>query len=349
MTDNTQEITIVDSTQALSTPLRFSSPRGATIEAIIGGWLNAIKLKRSQSEKTQTAYKNTLLAFRSILQSYDKDLLFTSPTFGPDIADYAQVFASMRTEKATRHGPVSRSTQNQRLAIISSFYHYAIKHGHILPGVGNPIEIIDRPSVEAYAKARAIEKDELQLRLQTIDVGTQKGLRDMAILLVFLSTGRRVSEVAAMTKGHLQKSKKQYIVEFQAKGGKVMRDLLSDDVSSYLTLWLSSYYAGRFFRLSESTPVWVNLTNKIGEPLGYKGFSNICETYLGTSKLHTTRHSFAVLMEEAGAKLTDIQHRLGHANPATTGLYMERLMQDKNAYAEQVTSLLGVPKIPKNT
>jgi integrase len=78
-----------------------------------------------------------------------------------------------------------------------------------------------------------------------------------------------------------------------------------------------------------------------GEALGYHGVVGVCQHYLGTSKVHTTRHTFVVLMERAGAKLTDIQQRLGHKNAATTGIYLQQLRRERNPYGEKLAALLG--------
>jgi integrase len=123
-----------------------------------------------------------------------------------------------------------------------------------------------------------------------------------------------------------------------------MRDTLSSDVSLILGSWLAQFYQGQFWSKQENTPVWVNIHHNKhkGERLGYHGIAGICKHYLGTSKVHTTRHTFAILMEVAGAKLTDIQQRLGHKNAATTGIYMERLTIDQNAYADKLSEMLGL-------
>src|SRR5579864_4919100 len=77
--------------------------------------------------------------------------------------------------------------------------------------------------------------------------------------------------------------------------------------------------------LDAEAPLWINLANDThyGQPLGYQGIAGVCKKYLGTSKVHITRHTFALLLQELGAKLTDIQRLLGHKNAAVTSLYLE--------------------------
>ena len=53
-------------------------------------------------------------------------------------------------------------------------------------------------------------------------------------------------------------------------------------------------------------------------------------------------HSFALLMQAMGAKLTEIQKQLLHSNVATTGLYLETITHRENPFIGKLTALLGV-------
>jgi integrase/recombinase XerD len=334
-----QEITIIPNSSVTDYQERITE-RGVTIEALIQAWLHA-KEQLSHSAKTQLAYARTIQAFRSFLQSHNLDLIFKSPDFIHLVGDAAQSFVVYRSQLSHHKGAVASATQGQRLSILSSFYAYAIKRGHL--STTNPILLVDRPTIEAYGQSRAIEHDELAERLKEIDLSTERGLRDMAILLVLLHTGRRVSEVASLTRKDVTIAGTQVMLTFKVKGGGTMRDILEITPSSILTMWLTCFYGEDFIQVSEESPLWVDLHHKElrGCQLKYNGFSGICNRYLGTTKVHVTRHSFAVLMEEANAKLTDIQRRLGHKNVATTGIYMEKMTQDENAFSGEITKLLG--------
>lgn len=338
---------IPHTSKSLSSPRSFTGERDVSVEGIILAWLHS-KKSHSQSEKTQVAYETTIYAFRGLLQENGYDLIWKEgdsvpSDFVPMIADFAQAFASLRSINSRRKGPVASATQSQRLAIISSFYGYAIKRRHLL--TSNPIDCVDRPSVDPYEQALAIEQEEIEARLRSIDKTTLQGARDLALLVVLLSTGRRVSEVASLYREHLSISGNLLTLSFEhCKGAKKMRDTLSLNVSRELRTWLTMFYQTSIEDIPLDAPLWVNLHHKSrkGESLGYYGVSGICQHYLGTSKVHTTRHTFAILMEMAGAKLTDIQQRLGHKNAATTGTYMNKLNQHKNIYAEKLSAFLGL-------
>jgi integrase/recombinase XerD len=120
-----------------------------------------------------------------------------------------------------------------------------------------------------------------------------------------------------------------------------MRDQVDPTVARALIDYLQEIYGNE---LPSGFPVWVSFSrnDSYGEAIGTQAISAVCEKYLNISKVHATRHSFAILMEEAGARLSDIGERLGHSNLATTSRYMTRLHSAENAYAEKIAMTLGI-------
>ncbi len=47
-------------------------------------------------------------------------------------------------------------------------------------------------------------------------------------------------------------------------------------------------------------------------------------------------------MEDSGAKVSDIQARLGHTSLATTGRYLAALKQAENTHGETLAELFGI-------
>lgn len=313
------------------------SGRGFSIEAIIAGWLN----ESAKSKRTRTAYEANLDKFRALLKSRGKDLIYQSDDLDVEIADFAQVFMGM-PEKEDR--TLTPATQAQRIATISSFYEYAIRRRHVRH-IANPVTLMKRPKVQPFAASQAITPQVLKERLADIDRTTQQGKQDIAILLVALSTGRRVSELAGLRREHIEKQGAQILLHFEhTKGDKKIADLLEPEITQAVEACLATNHQGAFWRLPANTPLWIDCyhTSRYGETLGYHGIANICKRRLGTSKVHTLRGSFAVLMQEAGAKLTDIQRRLQHDNAATTGIYLNKLKESQNAYSGKIVELLGL-------
>jgi len=316
----------------------LEAPGTALVEApadrfagVIAAWL-AAKAGRSGSAKTARAYTDAARSFRATLQSVGHDLDADAAA----VALVAQAWAA-QSEPAP-------STFNQRLAIISSLYSYGEKR-RLLPG--NPIRLVERRAVQSYAAATPLDAAAIRERLEAIDRSSLVGRRDYALLTVFLATGRRLAEVATLTMGDLTiQSDRVQLVFRRAKGGKVLRDQLGAGTSAALLDWLRACYGEELAGVAADKPVWVSLARNgtRGQGLSTRAIGLMCEARISTSKVHALRHTFAHAMEGAGAKVSDIQARLGHSNLATTGRYLAALRAAENPQSEALETLFGVKR-----
>jgi integrase/recombinase XerC len=380
-----------------------SGGEGSSVHLAVAAWLHA-KFQRSGSAKTRAAYAAILGEFRAALAMEGLDLdaadprrcradlanLERMPASGQPasenaasvedlsaaraaaIALIAQAYAARSVE--TRYGPrpVAPTTANLRLAALSSFYTYAARQD-LLRGP-NPISRVERRRVEAYAAARPLAYDDLRERLAAIDIATDAGLRDYALLLVALHTGRRVAELAGMRREHLLiRTRAVEITWPRCKGGKTMRDELPrggarGEAADALVAWVTRLYgerarnaagvAGAIMPVASSQsgrppdlPIWVSVARNgtAGHPLTIRAIAQMCEKRLGTSKAHALRHTFARALEDAGAKVSEIQAALGHADLGTTGRYLARLHQGENRHLARLSGLYGLGGLDQRT
>lgn len=397
-----------------------------SMDLAIAAWLHA-KFQRSRSVKTQTTYSAILQAFRSQLLVHGLDLDAADPrrvaadlgadssmeervnALGDAVAERSRTLAlgaqAFSAQPATtRYGarPVAPTTANLRLAAISSFYRYALRHDFLRGG--NPVERVERQAVHSYAAARPLAYDDLRMRLAEIDLSTPAGLRDYALLLLGLHTGRRVSELAGLRREHIIiRASRVEITWVRCKGGKTMRDELPRKgmqglAAEALVAWVMRLYgedgeteplltpdvlkaihqhgrqASNFHahtpqsdsrreqalvstppagmlgpaaagQLRPERPVWISLATRngtYGHPLSIRAIAFINEQRLGTSKVHTLRHTFARGLEDAGAKVSEIQARLGHADLGTTGRYLAQLHAGENPHLARLSHLYGL-------
>lgn len=325
------------------------SPSSAVDQAI-GAWLHE-KRHLSNSEKTFTAYQRTLLDFRAFLLEQGHDLFWTPPPGQSEravrqvIALAAQAFANARSKGAKRKGPIRPATQNQRYAILSSFYQYANKRG--FTECSNPLELVDRAHVKPFEQAIGLDPEDAKGFLNEIDPHTTSGLRNLTLLLVLMVTGRRANEVGSLRWKHVTIGKKKTMLHFErCKGGEELWSDLDPTVTTVLLTWLRHAYGEDLAVIDPEAPLWINLANDAhyGKPLGYQGIAGVCKKYLGTSKVHITRHTFALLLQQLGAKLTEIQRLLGHKNAAVTSIYLEELQKGDNPFASQLAAFLDISK-----
>ena len=407
---------------AAGLPVIFSGqmPLNETMNLAIAAWLHA-KFQRSRSTKTQATYSAILQAYRALLLARGLDLDAADPrsVAGSASSDAsAALLADLAAERTralalaaqayatqpatTRYGdrPVAATTANLRLAAISSFYRYALRHDFLRGD--NPVERVERQMVQSYAAARPIAYEELRARLAEIDLTTPAGLRDYALLLLGLHTGRRLSELAGLRREHIVvRASRVEITWVRCKGGKTMRDELPRKgaqglAGEALVAWLMRLYGedgqtepllspdildrqgwhgrqpgetgqggrmlassagersvGGWFaeRIRRERPVWISLATRngtFGHPLSIRAIAQINEQRLGTSKVHTLRHTFARGLEDAGAKVSEIQARLGHADLGTTGRYLAQLRSGENPHLARLSHLYGLEDRLKN-
>lgn len=294
----------------------------------------------AQHTRTSKAYETTLDQFREALKpraDLDADVR--------TIMLAAQSFASSHKSLAR----ASDATQNTRLAILCSFYEYAIEHYLLMPmdekgHVMNPLKVVDRAKVEPYHNIKWLEAQEVMQRLQQIDRSTLEGKRNYILLHILFYTGRRAQEIASLRWQHIHQGEQAVTLTFEhCKGGKTMHDELEPDYGKALLDWLRSYY-GSIDNLDPDAPLWPALTvnTKLqGEPLGVRAIERLCIKHLQTHT-HVTRHSFSHAMITAGATLPELQDRLGHSSLHTTGIYAKVFTGAKNPHAKKLAAMFGI-------
>jgi integrase len=135
----------------------------------------------------------------------------------------------------------------------------------------------------------------------------------------------------------------------RCKGGKTLHDILAPAVAGALVEWMRAAYGADLARLDADAAIWLSLSANQTHRAAIERpatIGAICYRRLGVSKVHTTRHTFAATMEQLGAKVSDIQARLGHASLATTGRYLQALHSAENAHADALAGIFGVTSSP---
>lgn len=305
------------------------------LEAFVGGWLH----ENSASAKTLAAYTDTITRFQAELAVHGLRL-GSMPGL---VAAVAQAWVRRRGDG--RPSEASAATQNLRLAILSSFYRYANRMTDERE-VPNPIAKVKRQPVQAYAGAHALEEGEVRTRLRAIDRTTLVGKRDYALLTLALQTGRRATELRLLSVEHLRVEGGRLHITWPRNKGKQMRDTLPEGVAAALLAWLCAFYGvEQLAALAPSAPIAVALARdpkRRGQRMTRQALADVWQRRLGTSKVHSSRHTFAHLMEQAGARVSEIQARLGHSNIATTGRYLAALTSGENPYATILERKLGI-------
>ena len=126
-------------------------------------------------------------------------------------------------------------TIGARIACLSSFYRFLIR----MKVVGsNPCDALERPKVTAGA-ARGLSGEQIH-RLLDLVPATPVGLRDRAIILTLVFTGRRRAEVLGMTAGSISVEGEVVFYSYRGKGGKTGKRELPRPAFEAVLTWLES-------------------------------------------------------------------------------------------------------------
>jgi site-specific recombinase XerD len=220
--------------------------RGEHLSGPIAAWLDS-KAGRTGSTRTRDTYAATLANARATLQGVGLDL-------DSDPRAVALALQAWAKQSKVEGRIVKPATVAQRLAIVSSFYAFVIRRGLVDRLRSNPAELVDRPQVESYAEAQALDAGKVrtvlgQLRQEARGEGrpAESAARDLALLRIALTTGRRVAELATLhwIDTEVTGDNTGVTLHFRrAKGGKVMRDALAPAVAADLLAWLHRHYTG---------------------------------------------------------------------------------------------------------
>jgi len=129
----------------------------------------------------------------------------------------------------------------------------------------------------------------------------------------------------------------------RCKCWKTRRDKIPAATSAAIADYLVAAFGDHLGELTDDSPIWlICARNRAGQPMHASALRKIWYKRLGTFKIHASRHTFAVGMEEAGARLSDIGARLGHNSLQTTRLYMTRLHSAENPFAAKLEANFGI-------
>ena len=176
-----------------------------------------------------------------------------------------------------------------------------------------------------------------------------QGLRDYAIISLGVATGQRAHALASLCLGDIVDNGDTFTVTWRrTKGGEMRADELDPDVTTRLDDYLMAAHGDTcpWSQMPKDTPVWKSFSRRqTVAPFSTRGMARVCAKWLGTSKIHAMRHTFALEMMKLGAPISVIQDRLGHKDISTTGIYLHELHDSINPFAGQLAKRFGIGRI----
>ena len=268
-------------------------------------YLRYLKLERGYSPNTIEAYKHDLDWLLGYLAQEGVDPLSVK-------LEDLEHFAAMLSD----HG-ISAKSQARILSGVRSFYRYLVLDGYLDV---DPTELLESPHLPQHLP-EYLSTEEVDALENSIDLTSNEGHRNRAIIEVFFSCGLRVSELTNLKLSDLFLS--QGFIRVNGKGGKQRLVPISERAIHELELWFDDRRQMEI-KPGEEDYVFLNrrghhltrtmiliMVKRQAEAAGIKK----------TISPHTVRHSFATALLKGGADLRIIQELLGHADLGTTEIY----------------------------
>ena len=223
-----------------------------------------------------------------------------------------------------------RNDNDQSLSLITQSYHLIALRGFLTYLSRRDIQSLSADKIILPKTTRKqvtfLHYDEVSSLLSQIDLDTEAGLRDRAIIELLFSSGLRVSELVNLNRDHINLNRREFMV--RGKGQKDRPVFVSKGAAERVSDYLAS-------RHDSLVPLFISYSRFAGQTdtsgdyrrLQSRSIQRMVSHYAKMAGItkhvspHTLRHSFATDLLMNGADLRSVQAMLGHSNISTTQVY----------------------------
>ena len=326
-------------------------------------WLSA-KKRKSGSDNTVRAYQNDWTQF----------FIYTGKAPWNVSSRDADEWIRHLQESGT-----GESSINRKLAALSSFFQFVIdKYTFIgrdqiersiyIDANGNtrnnPFRRPDRFKVDQYNHSSPMSVEVVRTVLKAINTATLLGSRDHALLVAYLYTGRRSSEIANLRWQDLEADqvRGRYYYTWSGKGGKTRRDELPPPVwhsiNNFLRVTgrLETIRPGDFIfqaifgdRAARLPNVRARADQDPNRPISGSMINRIVKRHFvragvpaASIHTHTLRHTAAHLRyrDGDGQDILEISRFLAHSSVAITQIYLSKMQKPVDTGWTEVEQML---------
>ena len=290
------------------------------IPDLIEDFLEHLEIEAGRSKKTIDNYRLYLERFYEIAQEIlNKDDIKASEITRELLRKYRL--------KLNRYGS---DNGGDDLKTITQAYHLIALRGFLKYLARREIKSLDPSLVDLPHVIRKqvtfLHFDEVEDMLEEIDLSTESGLRDRAIIELLYSGGLRVSELVNLNRGSINLERREFMV--RGKGSKDRPIFISRSAADRVQDYLDA-------RTDSLAPLFLNNSKNTGDAdtsgnyrrITARSVERIVEKYARLAGItkhvspHTLRHSFATDLLMNGADLRAVQSMLGHSDISPTQIY----------------------------
>lgn len=268
-----------------------------------------LKSEKHYSVHTVTSYQTDLLQFHTFVAArYGADEFAVSEISKHDIRAFLSYLVSRRLGKRS----VAR-----KVACLRSFFRYLTVQGVIEQ---NPTSVIASPKLDKPVPVFLATEQTFDM-MAHVDQTTDTGIRDLAMLELFYSTGMRLAELIALDLGDINWD--NGTVKVFGKGSKEriipVGDVALNKVRSYLKVrehfQAQPDHNDALFLTERGRRIYPVAVQRMVKKI----ISQVSEA--GKRSPHVIRHTFATHLLNNGANIRAVKDLLGHENLSTTQIY----------------------------
>ena len=269
---------------------------------------NYLRLQRGLSQNTVVSYGLDIEKLIGYLEKYN----ITEPPDTIQVDTLRQFVYEVSKELNAR-------SQARLISALKSFFKFMISE----KGREDfPMSLIDSPKI-GVKLPDTLSLKEIDAMLASIDLSTDEGHRNKAIIETLYGCGLRVSELVSLRLSDLffeedfirvmGKGSKQRLVPIESYTQKQINNYINNQRKQLKIAKGHEDYAFLNRRGKQLTRAMIfTIVRQVAENIGLQK----------TISPHTFRHSFATHLLENGANLRAIQMMLGHENITTTEIYV---------------------------
>jgi len=277
------------------------------MQYLVQDFINYLTIERNLSGNTIDAYRNDLSRYCQFLKE--------DGIKRPDQIDITVVQKFINT--LADLGLVA-SSLSRNFSSIRSFHKFLMGENIVQT---NPTELIQSPR-QPVRLPKILDLNEIEAIMEAIDINTNKGIRDRAIIETLYSTGVRVSELTTLEMNNV--FFQHNVIRVLGKGSKERIIPFGDRAKKYLKNYITAVRSLLLRSMKSGDVLFLNMR---GSPLSRMGVWKIIQQYVKLAGIrkqvspHVFRHSFATHLLEGGANLRAVQEMLGHSDISTTQIY----------------------------
>lgn len=281
-------------------------------EQLLREYHTYLRLERGYSPNTIEGYEMDLVKLRTYCEEQKIDFVKI---------EYEQLEEFIFQQFKTMH---SEATQARVLAGIHAWFRFLLYKDYIEQ---DPSELLEGPKKSKHLPT-VLSLDEVNRMMGAIDLSTNEGHRNRAMMEMLYGSGLRVSELVNLRLSRMYLNEHYMLIE--GKGSKQRLVPTSPVAEEWFEYWMQDRATWPVKPEARD----IAFVNRYGRPLTRNMVFTIVRrlcSEAGITKTvspHTLRHSFATHLLQNGADLRVIQQLLGHEDLATTEIYTHVDVQD---------------------